>query len=146
MTQSRFLRLFLLSSALVLVFLPLQLYVLYRNASIPLLPYSWKEIHGYHWMDVVMMPTHGEVPLDRWITIVLGIFVFLFFGLGSDAMKMYRKWFTKLRLDTNFVGLYSRDPVTDNRVPAVEHDHGSLASLVFHFCKKRLSWRRSSSL
>lgn len=144
MTESRFIRLFLLSSALVLVFLPLQLYVLYHNASVSLLPYSWAEVHGYDWMDVVKQPTHGVVPLDRWITIVLGIFVFLFFGLGNDATKMYRKWWLKLRL--NFPGMYGQAPVLQPRSPSVKHEDGSLASLLFDFCRKRLSWRQSSSV
>ncbi|KAI4199122.1 MAG: hypothetical protein LQ350_004812 [Teloschistes chrysophthalmus] len=91
LTESRFQRLFFLSSALVLVYLPIQLYILYRNASVPLLPYSWELIHGKNWSDIILAPSHGEVRFDRWIMIVLGIFVFVFFGTGNDATKMSEK-------------------------------------------------------
>ncbi|KAL8700689.1 MAG: hypothetical protein Q9201_005318 [Fulgogasparrea decipioides] len=145
MTVSRFQRLFLLSSALVLIYLPIQLYIIYRNATVlPLIPYSWSLIHGKDWMNIVMVPMHGVVPLDRWITIVLGIFIFLFFGLGSDATKMYHKWWLKLDLGTNFPGIRGQASATQPQAFRVEHEHGSFASLLFDFCRKRLSWRRSS--
>ncbi|KAL8687521.1 MAG: hypothetical protein Q9218_006330 [Villophora microphyllina] len=147
LTESRFQRLFLLSFALALVYLPVQLYILYRNASAPLLPYDWKLIHGYDWMNIIMQPSYGVVPLDRWITIVLGIFVFLFFGTGSDATKMYRKWLLKLRTNTAKTNRHSHGSPTPHSPPLKHaHDHGSLTSVVLDFCRKRLSWRRLTSL
>ncbi|KAL8707490.1 MAG: hypothetical protein Q9220_007480 [cf. Caloplaca sp. 1 TL-2023] len=137
LTESRFLRLFLLSASLILIFLPLQLYVLYRNTTVPLLPYSWRLVHGPEWMDIIMMPAHGVVPLDRWITVVLGIFVFLFFGLGTEATKMYRKWWAKLRLDPVSTPVYGQTPAT--HPSDLEHKNGSLASSVVEFCKKKFS-------
>ncbi|KAL8725310.1 MAG: hypothetical protein Q9181_006464 [Wetmoreana brouardii] len=89
---------------------------------------------------------HGVVPLDRWITIVLGIFIFLFFGLGNDATKMYHKWWLKLDLGTNFPWMRVQVPATQPQAFRVEHEHGSFASLFFDFCRKRFSWRRSSSI
>ncbi|KAI4116887.1 MAG: hypothetical protein LQ345_002773 [Seirophora villosa] len=93
LTRSRFLRIFLLSSLLILIFLPSQLYELYRNASHPLLPYSWDLIHTpSSWGNIIMVPQHGVVPLDRWMPIILGILIFVFFGMGSDATRMYRPY------------------------------------------------------
>ncbi|KAL8946368.1 MAG: hypothetical protein Q9222_007223 [Ikaeria aurantiellina] len=137
LTESRFLRLFLLSASLVLIFLPLQLYVLYRNTTVPLLPYSWRLVHGPEWMDIIMMPAHGVVPLDRWITVVLGIFVFLFFGLGTEATKMYRKWWAKLRLDPTSTPTY--DHTSTEQPPHFEHKNGSFTLLFLGFCKRKLS-------
>ncbi|KAL8999982.1 MAG: hypothetical protein Q9169_001227 [Polycauliona sp. 2 TL-2023] len=145
LTKSRFLRLFLLSSSLVLIYLPLQLYLLYTNTSVGLIPYSWKLIHDRHaWMDIIMIPTHGFVPIERWISVVLGFFIFLFFGLGSDATKMYRKWWIKLRLGTNFPGLYG--PTSTLQAPStnLEDGKGSLATLFLGFCRTTFSLRRSS--
>ncbi|KAL9601700.1 MAG: hypothetical protein Q9219_002311 [cf. Caloplaca sp. 3 TL-2023] len=141
LTASRFLRLFLLSFLLVLIFLPFQLYQLYLNVSSPLLPYDWNAIHGPGWMNIIMIPQHGSVPLDRWITVTLGILLFLFFGLGGDATRMYRKWYLKLRLSSK--GSEQSSSFTHAQSSSISHDNGSLTSLLFDFCRKRLSWRRS---
>lgn len=146
LTKSRFFRLFLLSSALVLIFLPLQIYILFLNTSAELIPYSWDLIHDRHaWMDIIMVPTRGFVSIDRWISVVLGIFIFLFFGLGSDATQMYRKWWVKLRLGTNFPGLYGQASTLQARSPNLDHEKGSLASLFLGFCRTTFSRRRSST-
>ncbi|KAL8634081.1 hypothetical protein Q9189_000327 [Teloschistes chrysophthalmus] len=147
LTESRFQRLFFLSSALVLVYLPIQLYILYRNASVPLLPYSWELIHGKNWSDIILAPSHGEVRFDRWIMIVLGIFVFVFFGTGNDATKMYRKWLLKMRCSGKNSRKHRRGSSALGSPPfKMAHNHESLATVVFDFCLKRLSWRRSSSI
>lgn len=96
LTKSRFLRLFLLSIALILTFLPVQLYTLYQNSIMPLIPYSWRLVHGQDWWRVIPVPTGGAVPFDRWIQIAVGFAVFVFFGLGQDAQKMYRQWLLKI--------------------------------------------------
>ncbi|KAL9576529.1 MAG: hypothetical protein Q9212_007023 [Teloschistes hypoglaucus] len=147
LTESRFQRLFFLSSALVLVYLPIQLYILYRNASVPLLPYSWELIHGNSWSDIILVPSHGEVRFDRWIMIVVGIFVFVFFGTGNDATKMYRKWMLKLRCSGKTSGKHRHRSSALHPPPfKMAHNHESLATVLFDFCMKRLSWRRSSSI
>lgn len=145
LTESRFLRVFLLSFLLVLILLPLQFYELYLNTANPLLPYSWDLVHNRSsWMDIIMVPQHGVVPLDRWMTIILGLLVFVFFGLGSDATKMYRKWWLKLHPGTNLPGLCGQAATSTAQPPIAKHDNGSLASLL-SFCRKRLSWRQSST-
>ncbi|KAL8848704.1 MAG: hypothetical protein Q9221_006314 [Calogaya cf. arnoldii] len=146
LTKSRFLRLFLLSSSLVLIFLPLQLYIFFLNTSAELIPYNWDLIHNRHaWMDIILVPTHGVVSIDRWISVVLGIFIFLFFGLGSDATKMYRKWWVKLRLGTNFPGLYGQSSTLQAQSPDLDHEKGSLASLLAGLCRTTFSRWRSST-
>ena len=144
LTESRFLRLFLLSILLILIFLPLQLYVFYVNVSGPLLPYSWDLVHSSTWMDIILVPQHGVVPVDRWISIALGILLFVFFGLGSDATKMYRKWWVKVRLGTGFAKPYGERVMSHAQSLDVDHENGSMATLFFGFCRKRFSWRRSS--
>ncbi|KAI4095661.1 MAG: hypothetical protein LQ344_001592 [Seirophora lacunosa] len=131
LTRSRFLRIFLLSSLLILIFLPSQLYELYRNASHPLLPYSWDLIHTpSSWGNIIMVPQHGVVPLDRWMPIILGILIFVFFGMGSDATRMYRKWWLKLRPGTNSPGPYGQPAASRIRSSNLGQEKGSLASLL----------------
>ncbi|CAF9916503.1 MAG: a-factor receptor [Alectoria fallacina] len=107
LTKSRFLRLFLLSIALIVTFIPLQFYVLFVNSAEPaLIPYSWDLIHSPQWGDIVLIPTDGKLYYDRWIQIALGYGVFLFFGLGQDAQILYRKWLLKIGFGRVFPGLH----------------------------------------
>jgi len=96
LTKSRFMRLFLIALIFIIVCLPVQLYVFYRNCAVPHLPYSWDLVHSPEWWHIFMVPTDGMVPFDRWIWLGCGFLVFFFFGLGKDATKMYRRWLIKL--------------------------------------------------
>ena len=49
-----------------------------------------------------MVPTGGVVQFDRWIRIALGFTVFFCFGLGQDAIAMYRDWLLKCGLGKIF--------------------------------------------
>ncbi|PLB53655.1 STE3-domain-containing protein [Aspergillus steynii IBT 23096] len=90
-SKSRFLRLFLLSFTMLLVILPTQAFVVWKNVtlSLPWHSYSWNTLHGPMWNEIAMIPTNGEVFFDRWIPIASGFMFFLFFGCGRDASNMY---------------------------------------------------------
>lgn len=105
LTKSRFLRLFLMAFILLMVYLPIQFYVLYRNLAFPLQPYSWSRIHGPDWNTIMMIPTGGAVEFDRWIRISLGFVVFACFGMGHEASIMYRSWLLSCGLGFVFPGL-----------------------------------------
>ncbi|KAI9870902.1 MAG: a-factor receptor [Pleopsidium flavum] len=143
LNKSRFMRLFIMSLALIVIFLPVQTYVFYRNLSFPRIPYSWDAVHGAEWWQIIMIPTGGVVVFDRWIQIGCGFLVFFFFGLGKDAMKMYRAWLLKMgfgRIFPSLKGQYEtqRTPSTGNRFGSVS----SRAKLVFSWWQSR---RDSSS-
>ena len=92
LTTSRFLRLFLMSLVLVLGALPLQLYGLVQNFShYEFKSYSWGRVHA-HWEDIILIPTFGQVTSDHWVQVAVGFTVFVFFGMGKDATKLYRSW------------------------------------------------------
>ena len=105
LNQSRFIRLFLLAATLLLVFLPVQAYILYLNLAFPRHAYSWDIVHGPLWNSIIKVPTGGQVLFDRWIRVVCGFVIFLFFGLGKDAITMYRAWLLKLGLGKIFPSL-----------------------------------------
>jgi pheromone a factor receptor len=105
LNQSRFIRLFLLALTLLLIFLPLQTYILYLNLAFPLHAYSWKLVHGPYWGSIIKVPTGGAVLFDRWIRVACGFLIFIFFGLGKDAITMYRTWLLKLGLGKIFPNL-----------------------------------------
>ncbi|KAK5134852.1 hypothetical protein LTR08_006084 [Meristemomyces frigidus] len=90
-TKSRFLRLYVLCLVWLFAFIPTQAYVLYINLAMHRTAYSWSETHDpTTWNQIIMVPSDGAVLFDRWIWLGSGIVVFIFFGLGKEAVTMYR--------------------------------------------------------
>jgi pheromone a factor receptor len=52
-----------------------------------------------------MVPTDGVVRFDRWFSITTGFVIFLFFGLGKDALEMYRSWLVMIGFGKCFPSL-----------------------------------------
>ena len=107
-TKSRFLRLFRISIVLILVVFPAEVYVLYKNSAVPMGPYSWSDVHGPTWWNIILVPSGGTVLFDRWMQIGAGLVLFIFFGLGQDAKAMYRRWLVKIGLGRLFPCLRPR--------------------------------------
>ena len=114
LTKNRFMRLFWMAFTLIIIIFPVECYVLYKNAANSLSPYSWSRIHGLEAWAVIMVPTEGSVSFDRWIQIGAGIFVFIFFGTGQDAVKGYRKGLLKMGLGRIFPSLTSECTASDS--------------------------------
>ncbi|KAI9768481.1 MAG: a-factor receptor [Geoglossum simile] len=104
-TKSRFLRLFILSLILLIVYVPVNGFVFYKNMNHPMVPFSWSAIHGPDWWTIYMVPTDGVVRFDRWFSITTGFVIFLFFGLGKDALEMYRCWLVMIGFGKCFPNL-----------------------------------------
>jgi pheromone a factor receptor len=96
LNKSRFLRLFVLSTTLIVIFLPIAIYVFSRNLGYPRHSFSWSTVHGPEWSTFIFtVQTQGTVNFDRWLNVGIGYAVFLF-GFGSEATMMYRSWLLKL--------------------------------------------------
>lgn len=105
-TRSRFLRLFILSVLLVVVFVPVQIYVMYTNRPQTNWGYSWSRNHEPAvWSHNWLFPSGGELLVDTWLHLTLGALVFIFLGVGRDAKAMYRSWLLALGFDRLFSGL-----------------------------------------
>lgn len=88
-----------MSFTLVVIVLPIQLYLFSTAISMEFIPYDWEKIHGPGWSQrIILVPTFGNLLFDRWIHIAIGVILFLFFGLGKDAVAMYRGWLLSIRL------------------------------------------------
>lgn len=107
MNKSGFLRLFFLALSLLIAILPVQAYVIYYNTKLswPWHPYSWDRIHGPAWYRIIKVPAYGQVFFDRWIPVAAGFMIFIFFGFGRDATRMYRTMFWSLGLGHCFPGV-----------------------------------------
>ncbi|KAJ5836575.1 Fungal pheromone STE3 GPCR [Penicillium robsamsonii] len=113
LSKSRFLRLFFLALSMLICILPLQGYVVYNDIllSLPWHSYSWGEIHnGDKWHTIAKYPIDGAVFFDRWTPVASGFMIFIFFGFGHDAARMYRTVFWYLGLSYCFPCI---EPPTD---------------------------------
>ena len=100
-----------------------------------MIPHSWTWIHGPSWWDIILIPTNGEVTYDRWIQIGLEFIVFLFFGMGNDAVKMYRQWLVRVGFGKILPGLLNKR----DRRPSIPSETGSFGSRVYSSVKGKLS-------
>ncbi|OBT99484.1 a-factor receptor [Pseudogymnoascus verrucosus] len=92
LTASRFLRLLLLSLLLLLLYLPLNIYFFYINLSQPLEPYSWSAVHDPAvWAVIPYVPAKGVFTFDRYVPVAMAGFVFVFFGVGEEARRIYAR-------------------------------------------------------
>ncbi|KAI9826654.1 MAG: a-factor receptor [Thelocarpon impressellum] len=137
LNKSRFLRLFLISVVLLAVLLPLQFYILKLNLSYPRHSYSWSKVHGPGWGDIIKVPTGGQVAFDRWIRVACGFLLFAFFGVGRDAVEMYRKWLVACGFANIFPSL--TEPRRGQRLPSGSScgTFGSLGSRAKLMLRKR---------
>ena len=121
-----------------MVFLPVELYVLVWNTSDPLLPYDWNAIHGSDWSDIILVPSGGQFELTTsWLRIAIGYVVFAFFGIGKDAVKMYRNVMLMVGLGRIFPSLRSDSPSSSDSLGNNSSSLGSKARMLFR--KKRSS-------
>lgn len=75
-----------------------------------------------------MVPTQGSVSFDRWIQVGAGMLVFIFFGMGQDATKGYKKGLVKIGLGRIFPSLLSDSAVKSPT--SSQTSHSSRARLI----------------
>ena len=103
LTTSRFLRLFFMSFTLILLYSPITIYFFYVNLDIEWLSYDWNIIHDPdHWGTIIYLPPQGVRTFDSYCSIAMSFFVFVYFGMGGDAINIYRKWMLKAGLGRLF--------------------------------------------
>lgn len=107
--------------------LPLQGYVVYNDIilSLPWHNYSWSRIHNGQWKNIEMVPIEGTVFFDRWTPVASGFMIFIFFGFGRDATRMYHTVFWYLGLGYCFPGI---QPPTGTHSTTPSPPHASTAT------------------
>jgi pheromone a factor receptor len=116
--------------------LPLQAYVVYSNIqlSIPWHAYSWSRNHqNSSWYHIQKMEAYGDVFFDRWTPVASGFMIFIFFGFGRDATRMYRTVFWYLGLGYCFPSI---EPPTDSHNTPTP-PHGSASSTLVESISSR---------
>ena len=93
LSRTRFVRLFSNAAVLLIIYMPLQLFMLARNASYPITAWNAEEMRNpERWRTVAFVPSYGEVWPDHWLRPAMGFTVFACFGLGAEAKALYREW------------------------------------------------------
>lgn len=101
-------------------------------------PYSWSRVHGREWNTILLVRSDGKVLPDRWLRIGLGFLEFFFFGLGQDAMGMYRRWLIAFGLARVFPSLARARRQTSSSSSSSWSSLGSRA-------KSLLRWKKLDS-
>ncbi|KAF2005461.1 STE3-domain-containing protein [Amniculicola lignicola CBS 123094] len=107
-TKSRFMRLLIMSMIVIVICLPYNIWILYLNASMVDHGFSWAEVHGPLFSEIIKVPTGGAIRLDRWGHIALGYIAFFIFGTGTDANNTYKRLLCAIGLGKIFPSLYRR--------------------------------------
>jgi pheromone a factor receptor len=119
-TRARYIRLFILAIGLLVIFLPLVAYTLaytvsYSDGYSPG-PYSWSKVHPPERsttiirLDAVTQKRRYHRPFDRWGQIATGFILFLLFGLGHEAVTMYKAWLVRVGFAIWWPALNGRQP------------------------------------
>lgn len=136
--RSRFARLFAICMLWLAVSIPLQAYVIVRQAGTPHVPFDWALVHDPEaWRLIEMFPSGGKIYYTRYIWLGGSFMVFVLFGFGRDAGRLYAK-------GLRAVGLGRCVPVpragSTGRSPSHAGTIGSVSS------KARLLFSRKSSV
>ena len=90
--RSRFVRLFAICLVWLAVSVPLQIYVISRQAAVKHIQFVWDRVHNPDaWNTIEMAASGGRIGYPRYIWLGSAAMVFLFFGFGRDASRMYAK-------------------------------------------------------
>jgi pheromone a factor receptor len=117
---------------------PVEMYVLYVSIADyqPWEPFSWSVVHGPKSNVIEKVPMYGQVYFDRWIHVTAGFSLFLFFGVGRDAMLMYRSALVKLGFGRVFPSLKHTHIKTPHGSSSSTSRAGLLGSFTNGFLKK----------
>ncbi|KAI5309422.1 a-factor receptor [Ascosphaera atra] len=98
--RARFIRLLCLCIVLLCIYLPLQTYVFVANVevSVSTAPYSFSKSHSPGWSSPKFTPSFGQVRFSCWFMIVAPYIIFILFGIGKDAVKLYKQTLEKVGL------------------------------------------------
>ncbi|KAM3074780.1 a-factor receptor [Clarireedia jacksonii] len=102
LSPRRFLKLFLMSLTLLLIYFPILIYYFYLNISYPFHAYSFSTIHDPLYWSVIVFWQTADAPegmqYDAWCWVAMGFLVCCFWGWNEEAGELWRGWAVKLGL------------------------------------------------
>lgn len=92
----RFARLLIFSFLIVFAMIPLSLYYFVSQAEVLKNPFHWDQVHNEEWNVIYFYDFGFFTFYDRLVNCILSVLAFIIFGLGSDALDMYKSMFHKV--------------------------------------------------
>ncbi|EGW35332.1 uncharacterized protein SPAPADRAFT_146456 [Spathaspora passalidarum NRRL Y-27907] len=90
LTYQRFARLLIFCLLIILAMAPLSGYYFADIFKYKLHKFEWDEVHQEDWGEIMYYDVGFTVGYRRLVNSILSIIAFLLFGLGSDAVEMYK--------------------------------------------------------
>lgn len=91
----RFMKLFIVALSFLVIYLPVTMVFFYLNLPLPLTDYSWSRVHDPETWFPILYYTLAQAPglqYYGWSPVLMGFFVFLYYGMSNEAIDMYRKF------------------------------------------------------
>lgn len=95
---ARFSRLFILCFLTILVMFPLSVFGLVEDVNSFRGKFSWSETHSPVTWNTIPKYDEGKKLLNVWLYILMSYMVFIIFGLGTDALRMYANVLRTMKL------------------------------------------------
>jgi hypothetical protein len=125
----RFIKLFFLSSCILVVYFPVILFYFYEDVNFQYHAYSWSRVHDPAvWSQIVYVTTDLS-PLPQyngWLEIVMAGFLVILYGLSNEGREIYKRGLVSCGLGKMFPRLLELREVPTQRRNSLSR--GSLAS------------------
>lgn len=95
---SRFARLLIFSFLIILVIFPFSIFLFVKDLKSVKGGINFKDIHAPEFWFTIIKLRIGKTSVDIWLYVLMSFMVFLIFGLGSDALKMYANFLRRIHL------------------------------------------------
>lgn len=101
-------KLFIVALSFLVIYLPVSMAFFYLNLPLPLKDYSWSRVHDLSTWSPILYYTLAQAPglqYYGWSPVLMGFFVFLYYGMNNEAIDMYRKFVGSLGAKKIWPGL-----------------------------------------
>ncbi|PQE26130.1 a-pheromone receptor protein [Rutstroemia sp. NJR-2017a BBW] len=135
LSPRRFLKLFLMSLTLLIIYFPILIYYFYLNISYPFHAYSFSFVHDPLYWPVIVFWQTADAPkgmqYDAWCWVAMGFLVCCFWGWNEEAGELWRGWLVKFGMSRCWPSL--RLTARERRERGSSRSRGSTASWVDNF-------------
>jgi hypothetical protein len=110
------------------------MYLIKKAANVAHVPFDWALVHDPDvWEKIEKSPSNGSVIYTRYVWLLSAFMVFVFFGFGRDAGKMYARGLLAVGLGNclPFLKVDHQIPVRSTSQSGTIHSISSKARLMF---------------
>ncbi|CAK9438465.1 uncharacterized protein LODBEIA_P26890 [Lodderomyces beijingensis] len=113
----RFARLLIFSLLIIFAMTPLSIYYFVDSVKYIQGPFSWSQTHDDNWGEIDFYDFGFATMIDKSVNAALSIIAFLLFGLGTDAVGMYKAQFRKVHPKSHSEPLSKQSTYVQNGSP-----------------------------